>query len=228
MSFELRLDNLSCEIEDRRLFSGISATFQPGDLIQIVGPNGAGKTTLLRILTGLSYRYEGKVFWNDKAVPCYEYLSSLLYIGHAIGVNESMTPRENLAWYFGLNGAKGESFQSVSVAEIDEALKKVGLKGYGDVPCHHMSAGQKRRVAIARLHISKAPVWILDEPLTAIDKQGVAELEERIQQHREAGGMVVLTTHQSLHHINPKVIDLADYLEDHSIAASSEGVGGSE
>lgn len=224
MSFELRLDQLSCEIEDRLLFSGISATFQSGDLIQIVGPNGAGKTTLLRILTGLSHRYEGSVTWNESKVPCYEYLSSLLYIGHAIGVNESMTPRENLAWYFGMNGAKGESFQPVSDTEIVEALNKVGLRGYEDIPCHHMSAGQKRRVAIARLHISKAPLWILDEPLTAIDKQGVAELEERIQQHREAGGIVILTTHQSLHHINPKVIDLGDFQEGVPLRHRAEAV----
>ena len=173
---------------------------------------------MLRILTGLSYRYEGSVYWSDndckeKQVPCYEYLSSLLYIGHAIGVNVSMTPRENLAWYFGMNGAKGEGFQAVTNAQIVDGLAKVGLRGYEDIPCHHMSAGQKRRVAIARLHISNAPLWILDEPLTAIDKQGVAELEERIQQHRETGGMVILTTHQSLHHINPKIIDLGDFQE---------------
>lgn len=218
MSFTLSLNNIRCERDDRVLFEGLSADFQSGDLIHLVGPNGAGKTTLLKIITGLSTRYEGEVSWQPQqgsaskvSIPSDEYASHILYLGHLTGVNRSLTPLENLQWYIGLHGVKSVTPTTVGRAALLNALALVGLAGYEEFPCYQMSAGQQRRVALARLYLSEAPVWILDEPFTAIDKQGVNELEARFAVHRENGGIVVLTTHQSMHASDPVVIDLADY-----------------
>ncbi len=217
------------------LFSQLSARFSSGDLVQIVGPNGAGKTTLLKVITGISGRYTGALTWtetqtetapdrlqNDHAIPSYDFNASMLYLGHMTGINSSLTPMENLQWYFGLHGIKGEDEAVVSVSDIRGALSQVGLSGYEDFPCHQMSAGQQRRVALARLYISKAPLWVLDEPFTAIDKQGVQALERCINAHRSRGGIVILTTHQSMHESDPKVIDLADYQNGDSVRQREE------
>lgn len=211
----LTIQHLSCERDDRLLFNDMSFQFDAGSLVQIVGPNGAGKTTLLKILCGISTNYQGTITWGDFPVPSYEYLSSLLFLGHQTGVNSALTPLENLRWYFGLHGQKGGDADSASVpteGEFIQALEKVNLAGYEDFPCYQMSAGQQRRVALARLFLSHAPVWVLDEPFTAIDTQGVSELEQRIQAHRENGGIILLTTHQSMHQLEPKIVDLADYV----------------
>ncbi len=238
MPFALTLDNISCERDDRVLFSQLSARFVSGDLVQIVGPNGAGKTTLLKVITGISGRYTGALTWcdsetslqaedasatqpscsqNNYAIPSYDFNASMLYLGHMTGINSSLTPMENLQWYFGLHGAKNVGDVFVSAKDIFGALAQVGLSGYEDFPCYQMSAGQQRRVALARLYISKAPLWVLDEPFTAIDKQGVQALERCINDHRSSGGIVVLTTHQSMHESDPKVIDLADYQHSESL-----------
>ncbi len=213
MAFTLSLDNVSCERDDRVLFSGLSATFSSGDLVQVLGPNGAGKTTLLKIITGVSSRYSGNITWQGLRVPSFDFTAALLYLGHATGVNTSLTPLENMRWFFGLHGFKSVGHSRVSDAAMLSALAQVGLAGYEEVPCHHMSAGQQRRVALARLYVSESPLWVLDEPFTAIDTQGVAALEQRFEDHRARGGIVVLTTHQSLPSVQPTVIDLAQYVE---------------
>ncbi|MFL0809284.1 MAG: cytochrome c biogenesis heme-transporting ATPase CcmA [Agarilytica sp.] len=223
------MKNLSCERDDRVLFAGLSLDASPGALLHVVGPNGAGKTTLLKILCGLSTHYHGQISWGDFAIPSYEYLSSLLFLGHQTGVNSSLTPLENLRWFFGLHGRKGATNCSgaaadtdISTAEFIAALNKVNLAGYEDFPCYQMSAGQQRRVALARLFISQAPIWILDEPFTAIDKQGVRELEQRIQNHRDNGGIVILTTHQAMEQLEPQVVDLAEYQTERDSAGIQE------
>jgi len=212
VSAALTLDNIACELDERVLFTKLSAKIGAGDLVQIVGPNGAGKTTLLKIITGIFSNYRGEIRWGEHKVPCYEFYASLLYLGHAIGVKVSLTPMENLLWYFGLNGSKADQ----SEGDLDRgaylrALAEVGLAGYEDVPAYQMSAGQQRRIALARLYLSKAPLWILDEPFTAIDKQGVANLEALLIQHRDRGGIAIFTSHQTFIHASPQQIDLADY-----------------
>lgn len=166
----------------RELFKDLSFTVQPGQLWQVDGPNGAGKTSLMRILCGLSrYGYEGEV---DRPVP-------FLYLGHHAAVKALLTPRENLALH--TSGA-----QRYSDAQIEAALAGVGLYGYEDVPSHTLSAGQHRRVNLARLSLSLSPLWLLDEPFTAIDKKGVSELEALLQAHVERGGAIVMSSHQAL------------------------------
>lgn len=173
---------MSLERGGRQLFSDLSFAIGAGQLVQIEGANGAGKTSLLRILSGLSrYGFEGRV---ERHAP-------MLYLGHLPAVKALLTPRENLAWH-----VAGEA--QYSDDEIEEALASVGLYGYEDVPSHALSAGQHRRVNLARLYLSRCPLWLLDEPFTAIDKAGVAELEALMVRHVEQGGAVVLTSHQPL------------------------------
>ncbi|MFD3248927.1 cytochrome c biogenesis heme-transporting ATPase CcmA [Rahnella aquatilis] len=197
--------NLSCVRDERTLFSGLSFTVEPGEVVQIEGRNGAGKTSLLRILAGLSSPDAGEVRWQGVSTRRQRdiFHQQLLYLGHQPGVKSVLTAFENLAFYLSVNGptVKGNA----SAEAIYQALENVGLLGYEDVTVAQMSAGQQRRVALARLWLSDAPLWILDEPLTAIDKQGVATLTALFEQHAQQGGMVLLTTHQDLQGVNRDV-----------------------
>ncbi|MBV6816892.1 cytochrome c biogenesis heme-transporting ATPase CcmA [Rahnella sp. PD12R] len=197
--------NLSCVRDERTLFSGLSFTVLPGEMVQIEGRNGAGKTSLLRILAGLSSPDVGEVRWQGVSTRRQRdvFHQELLYLGHQPGIKSVLTAFENLAFYLSVSSA---SVRGDAAAEaIYQALENVGLLGYEDVTVAQMSAGQQRRVALARLWLSKAPLWILDEPLTAIDKQGVATLIALFEQHAQQGGMVLLTTHQDLQGVNRDV-----------------------
>ena len=188
----LDIEGLCCIRDDRTLFEGLRFSIQPGELVQVEGPNGAGKTSLLRIIAGLAMADSGDILWKGTSTRRNrdDYNQDLLYIGHLTGIKAALTPFENLAFY-----------QRIAKQPLDDiwpALAKVGLVGYEDVPVAQLSAGQQRRVALARLWLSKATLWILDEPLTAIDKQGVEELIELFCHHAQSGGIVLLTTHQDM------------------------------
>ncbi|MBV0934555.1 cytochrome c biogenesis heme-transporting ATPase CcmA [Marinobacterium weihaiense] len=189
----LTVKGLFCERDDRVLFSNLNFALHAGEIVQIEGQNGSGKTTLLRILSGLSRHYEGDICWRGEPVDEVreQYCRELLYFGHQAGVKAVLTPEENLRWYAALS-------PSINAHAIADALWQVGLRGYEDVPCHSLSAGQNRRVSLARLYLSQAPLWILDEPFTAIDKRGVAAKEQLLLQHARRGGSVLLTTHHEL------------------------------
>lgn len=196
----LEVRQLCCIRDERVLFEDLSFTVSPGELVQIEGPNGAGKTTLLRIIAGLGLSESGDVCWLGESVmkAREEFYGQLLFLGHSAGVKREMTAFENLAFYQRMHADVDESL-------LWEALARVGLAGREDVPAAQLSAGQNRRIALARLWISKVPLWVLDEPLTAIDKQGVKVLEKLFQQHVERGGMVLFTTHQDMFEGNPKL-----------------------
>ncbi|WP_085682972.1 MULTISPECIES: cytochrome c biogenesis heme-transporting ATPase CcmA [unclassified Pseudomonas] len=184
---------LACERDLRLLFDNLELRLASGDMVQISGPNGSGKTSLLRLLAGLMQPTDGQVLLNGKPLgeQRSELARNLLWIGHAAGIKDLLTPEENLAWLCALH-------QPAERDAIWQALAAVGLRGFEDVPCHSLSAGQQRRVALARLYLDSPPLWILDEPFTALDKQGVAQLEEHLARHCEKGGLVVLTTHHTL------------------------------
>lgn len=191
----LQVNNLSCVREDRTLFEHLSFSVALGDLVQIEGPNGVGKTSLLRLLTGLSQPFAGEVCWNGENIRrCRdEYHANLLYLGHQPGVKAALTPFENLKFYQQLHHPQQTE------SDLWQILARVGLAGFEENPTGQLSAGQQRRVALARLWLSQKPaLWILDEPFTAIDKQGVKVLEQLFLAHAERGGMVILTTHQDL------------------------------
>jgi heme exporter protein A len=178
----LAAEGLRLERGGRELFRDLSFAVYPGQLWQVEGRNGAGKTSLMRILSGLSrYGFGGNVSRNTRP----------LYLGHQPAVKALLSPRENLAWHVGGEGSYSDS-------EIESALERVGLYGYEDAPSYSLSAGQHRRVNLARLYLSSSPLWLLDEPFTAIDRAGVAGLETRLVDHVAAGGAVVITSHQAL------------------------------
>ncbi|WP_144571710.1 cytochrome c biogenesis heme-transporting ATPase CcmA [Azomonas agilis] len=193
MSYGLKLDTLSCERDSRLLFEHLSLDLSSGSMLQVMGPNGSGKTSLLRILAGLMPPSEGAVRLESNSGSSVMPLNQmLLWMGYATGIKMLLTAEENLSWLCSLHQ------QPQSQSQIWQALAAVGLRGFEDVPCYSLSAGQQRRVALARLYLNPPPLWILDEPFTALDPQGVTQLEQHLVRHCEAGGLVILTTHHTL------------------------------
>lgn len=197
----LEARELLCERDDRILFSELSFRVNAGEWVQITGSNGAGKTTLLRLLTGLARPDAGEVCWQGQ--PLHQvrdsYHQELLWIGHQPGIKTRLSALENLRFFH----HDGDITQCLS------ALAQAGLAGYEDIPVNQLSAGQQRRVALARLWLTRARLWILDEPFTAIDVNGVDRLTQRMAQHTEQGGIVILTTHQPLNVETNKVRRIA-------------------
>jgi heme exporter protein A len=173
------------------LFCGLDFQLPAGQVLQVAGPNGVGKTTLLNIVAGLALAEAGEVFWQGRPVADEPtaFRRDFTWLGHQGGLKLMLTARENLGWLARLRGLP------VDDTAVLAALETVGLPGYEDVPLARMSAGQKRRVGLARLFVERRPLWILDEPFTAIDRQGVVELEGWLGRHAADGGMVLLTTH---------------------------------
>ncbi|MDI4637213.1 MULTISPECIES: cytochrome c biogenesis heme-transporting ATPase CcmA [Halomonadaceae] len=194
MSARLQARNLSCERDGRMLFRDLDLAIGPGELVRVEGPNGSGKTTLLKILSGQFDDYQGELRWGDAPLSRVReaFLANLVYLGHTTGIKVALTALENLAWYQALAGETG------SEAARLNSLHAVGLSGFEDLPVAQLSAGQQRRVALARLELTPRPLWVLDEPFTAIDKPGVAALEQRLHEHVAVGGSVLLTTHHDL------------------------------
>jgi len=205
----LECRGITFERDDVPLFSGVNFSLYPSRAVQITGANGAGKTTLLRIIAGSLMATEGDILWAGQSTrkQAAIYHSQLLYLGHSAGVKLSLTPRENLQWYFRLFPARS--------LDIDNALLQVSLQGYEDVPCYSLSAGQQRRVALARLYLSSASLWVLDEPFTSIDVHGVVQLEELMKKHCTRGGALILTTHQQLGLDDIEVLELEAFACDY-------------
>lgn len=184
---------LECIRSDRVLFTDLRLAVQPGQLLQVEGPNGSGKTSLLRILCGLAAPTQGEVRWQGQAIRrvWQQFLADTAYIGHHHGIKGDLTPAENLR----IARALGRPDPGVT---IGDALYRVGLEYFSDVPARILSAGQKRRVALSRLLATQARLWILDEPLAALDVKGIGLVEEMLSEHLRRGGMAVVTTHQPL------------------------------
>ena len=201
---QLSLINITCERGETRLFEGCSLTVSSGQWWQVEGHNGIGKTSLLRILAGLAVAAEGDVLWNGVKIQQQrdQYYENLFYLGHHAGVKPELTAWENLRFYQKIQGLPLED------EALWNALAKVSLIGREDLPCSHLSAGQQRRVALAKLWLTTATLWILDEPFTAIDKKGVAELIAHIVHHCEQGGMVIFTSHQTAESAKVQVLSL--------------------
>lgn len=190
----LEARGLTCSKRDRTLFEGLSLAVSAGELLYLRGPNGAGKTSLLRILTGLSSPDLGTVFYQgtDVSKDKSGYYHDLLYLGHKSGTNGSLSALDNLSFWLAQHKV------SVPVNTLYNVLEKVGLVGLEDVPVRYLSAGQQRRVALSRLWLKPAKVWILDEPFTALDVKGVHMLETSMKEHVGRGGLIITTSHQPL------------------------------
>jgi heme exporter protein A len=190
----LQIDALSCVRGDRVLFRDLSFEVGTGELLHLKGQNGSGKTTLLRALAGLLLPESGEIRWNGKNIRSLreEYSRHLLYLGHLNGIKGDLSAVENLRIAATLDGFRLPDSRAWDV------LGEIGLKGHEDLPSKHLSQGQKRRVALARLLANNARVWILDEPFTALDLAAVQLLQEVIRRHVENGGMAIITTHQEV------------------------------
>lgn len=191
----LSLKQLSCERGYRRLFTDLNLELCHGEVLRITGANGSGKTSLLNILAGLSSQYEGELFFEGKAIAKaqFEFRQAMTYLSHEKGVKLNLTVLENLDWFSRLYPSK-----QLSDDQRLELLDKVGLKRFRLHRVAELSQGQKQRVALARLLMSEAKLWILDEPFTAIDKEGVANFEAIIDEFALSGGTVIVTTHHAL------------------------------
>lgn len=191
----LSAENLTCIKQDRTLFENISLSVTESELLYIRGQNGAGKTSLLRILVGLSDPFCGQIKYKGENIRQNPELfhSSLFYFGHKLGLNLKLNAVENLAFWCQLNHI------SVSESQLFELLADLGLVGLEDLPVSSLSAGQQRRVALARLWLKdQAKLWVLDEPFTALDVQGIEIVREKLIEHLSAGGAIIITSHQEL------------------------------
>lgn len=186
--------SLECVRDDRLLFNDLSFAVAESEVLQIEGANGSGKTSLLRILCGLRLPEAGQVLWQEESIISNreDYYASMVYIGHLPCVKGDLTVLENVRSLLDTRSL------SLSNEQIEVALAKVGLASYEDVPGKALSSGQRRRILLAFIELSQAKLWILDEPLTALDVQGVTLMESMIMEHKQAGGSVVFTTHHGM------------------------------
>lgn len=186
---KLEAHRLSCIRDERVLFSELSFTLSSGQVLLIEGANGAGKTSLLRILTGFRKPDTGDLFWNDDALDdAQEFYRDTAYIGHHNGLKDTLTAEENLRY--------AQALASTALT-IDNALEHVGLDGYQQTLVRFMSAGQRRRLALARLLCTRKALWILDEPFTSLDRASIKLFEKFIENHVSQGGLAIMTSHHN-------------------------------
>jgi heme exporter protein A len=183
--------DLACSRGERKLFDGVSFSLDRTEWLHVKGENGAGKTTMLRTLIGLSPADHGQICWNGADIHRHaeDYRRAFVYLGHQAGVKDELTPVENLKLALMLDGFEP------SDDEIFGALGRMGLRGREDLPARVLSAGQRRRVLLARLLLRPAALWVLDEPFNALDVAGIELLRGMIRTHLDAGGIAVLTSH---------------------------------
>lgn len=200
----LALDKLTVQRGEIPLCEGVTLNLATGSICHLVGANGTGKTTLLMQLAGLLPVLSGEVIYQG-AISLPE---QPLYVSHQLGIHPNLTVAQNLIFLLNLYGI------SPSTADIDDALTWVGLQGFETISSSHLSAGQTRRITLARLYLltpEVTPLWLLDEPFTALDVDMVARMEDRLREFATAGGAILMTSHQAVGVAN-QVLDLSDYM----------------
>lgn len=188
----LKADSLSCIRDTNILFENLSFSVSAGEILVIEGRNGCGKTSLLRILSGIRQQDDGQVSWGGEDIQKLgaSYREDMAYLGHLDGIKHELSAIENLELV--------SIYGKVSEGSIDDALETIGLSEKAELKAVNLSAGQKRRLALARLLLTDCRLWLLDEPLTALDKAGIALFEGLVKKHVADGGIVVLSSHHEL------------------------------
>jgi heme exporter protein A len=198
---------LACIRSDRIVFAGLDFAVSPGDALVLSGPNGSGKSSLLRLMAGVAAPAAGEINWQSRPVrdDPERFFAAMHYVGHRDAVKPALTVRENLSFHAALR--RGE-------AQIDAALDQVGLSALADLPARLLSAGQTRRLTLARILATPAPLWLLDEPTIALDYRSVDRIISAIADHRAGGGIVVASTNVPLGIDDAKTVDMAAFAED--------------
>ncbi len=189
----LEARGLTCIRDDRTLFEDLEFRLEAGETLLLEGRNGSGKTSLLRILCSIRLPDAGSVNWcgTDIQKLGADYHEHVAYVGHRDGIKQDLTPLENLR----MARALGRASVSKSCPDV---LERFDLYGFEDIPTYNLSAGQQRRLALARLLITESRLWILDEPFTSLDRHGIRLFETIMEKHIASGGMLVLTTHHKV------------------------------
>jgi len=202
-----RADQLSCRRSDRLIFQGLGFSVPPGGALLLLGPNGSGKSSLLRLLAGLLKPAAGQIFWGDEPLSQDReaHAGRLHYLGHQDAVKPVLTAEENLLFWARLHDP------NTPASRIAAALAAFDLTRLAQTPGKLLSAGQHRRLALARLLAAPAPLWLLDEPSVGLDHQSVARLEAILADHRAQGGIVALSTHAEIALPNAQVLQLDDF-----------------
>lgn len=187
----LEVKNLTCLRNQQILFSELNLSLSPQNILFLQGENGSGKTSFLRILCGFRLPDEGEISWGGEAISSLpEYFQNISYVGHKNGLKDELTVEENLNLM--------RSIATASNIRTEDVLKKIGLFKRADVLARQLSAGQKRKLALARLMMTNNSFWVLDEPFTSLDTDTVKFFERLIKQHIERGGMLILTSHHEI------------------------------
>jgi heme exporter protein A len=185
-------DALGCRRGEALIFDAVDFALAPGDALWLSGPNGSGKSTLLRLMAGLLAPVHGTIAWNSAAIgdDREAHRARLRYLGHLDAVKTHLTVAENLSFW--------AEYWGIAPDAVKPALDRLGIAHLAAAPARQLSAGQKRRAALARLALGTAPLWLLDEPSAALDTDGIERLAELIAQARAAGGIVVFSSHDTL------------------------------
>jgi len=202
-------EDLACRRGERLVIAGLSFRLPPGGALVLTGKNGSGKTSLLRLLAGLIVPAAGRLVWGAAPITgdVAEHRTRLHYVGHQDGVKPGLTPRETLAFWAALRGGERRREEPA----LDAALAAFALEPVADWPCRWLSAGQRRRLALARLLLTPAALWLLDEPIAALDEDNQHRLEQAIAKHRATRGRVVLATHTAIDMDDPAGLVLDDF-----------------
>jgi heme exporter protein A len=205
-------EKLSCRRGERLIFTELSLVLPAGGAVVLTGANGSGKSSLLRLLATLLTPAAGRLLWGGSPVTAdiAAYRARLHYVGHLDAIKPALGVRETLGFWATAHGT--------GPARLDTALAAFGLDRVADWPCRWLSAGQRRRLALARLIAIPAPLWLLDEPVAALDAEGEAQLDEAIAAHRQAGGRVVVATHQALTLPGASELRLGDFITADTLA----------
>ena len=197
----LSVNKLSCQRGYNLLFENLSFELNSGEVLRISGQNGSGKTSLLKIIAGLNTPELGSIEFDQNQSNSETYQIETLYLGHYAALSSELSCIENLEYLTNLN-------TEILLPNFHDALKAVGLKNYEHEPAGNLSAGQKRRIALSLLFISQSKLWLLDEPFTALDSDGIKIIENQIEKHCANGGLCILTTHQDCNIKSLKEISL--------------------